>query len=465
MRQLRALLIDSLRETLDRKLFLLVIVLTSLPILFCASLEFLQVPLEQNLPELATRLNRFNFYGVRGSPGRHPPEAHVTVENVYPVPATDEWPADVHGGHVIAMAFGEPRELDKLVAYVNRMKTFIFSRRPPPKAGEEEPAATPEQKMAFMDEQFKHFGFNHVFVKHVEAQGAPSAEPADGAPSAEPADGAKPAVLDRFLIAVRTDYPLEIRGAHRLSLLFGLFPNVYLRDISIAEFTIRLQQGLAQIFSGLVVMVVALLVTAGFVPDMLRRGTLDLLLARPLGRVRLLLSKYVGGLWFISIFATFLISGSWIALSIRSGYWNPWFLFSIVTVLATFAVLSSVSVLVGVVTRSPGAAAMIAIGVWAVSGVVVGLHHTIQTMLYGTEVPDLLKRIFEWGYVILPKTTDLTHLNTYALSRSYLSPEAFVRTFGRELPPVDWVFSLGTTAAFTAVMLGLAAWVFRRKDY
>jgi hypothetical protein len=64
-----------------------------------------------------------------------------------------------------------------------------------------------------------------------------------------------------------------------------------------------------------------------------------------------------------------------------------------------------------------------------------------------------------------PKTSDLTSLNDYFLSRSHLSEAAYQRAFAGQIPKVDWLWSLGTTAAFTAAMLALAIWLFRRRDY
>jgi hypothetical protein len=134
-------------------------------------------------------------------------------------------------------------------------------------------------------------------------------------------------------------------------------------------------------------------------------------------------------------------------------------------VVLTFAVLYAVSVLAGVLTRSPGFSAMIALGVWGASSAIVNLHNTIRAALFGTEAPDWVVKLFDFCYTVLPKTTDLKLLGRYALSHSYLSPDMYARTFGRDLPNVDWAFSLGTTAAFTAAMLILAAWRFRRADF
>jgi ABC-type transport system involved in multi-copper enzyme maturation permease subunit len=439
VRQFLAVMADSLREARARKELWLVLLLASLPILLCASISFRREPMEKTLESLAGKINRLpRGPGRRGGGPRL--DLHVAIKGIEPAGRGEEWPPEIRGGHVLDLAFTEPGQLAQLV---DRFRDLVLGggRAAPPAAPETRPPPTETEKDDFLKERFTTFGFNRVCVRP------------------HPAGG------ERYLVGVRSDYVHEIRGAHSFSLLFGLFPEIPLLNVSVAEFTLRLERGLFEVFAGIVVMAVALLATSGFVPNLLQKGTLDLVLARPIGRTRLLLYKYAGGLWFVAVFTTYLILGAWLALGLRIGYWNPWFLLSIGTVIATFAVLYSVSVLAGVVTRSAGLAGMIALGVWGLSGLIVNLHQQLRLMLYGAELPQWLLSTLDVSYTVLPKTTHLALLSTYALSHSYLSPGMYTRTFGRELEHVDWTFSLGTTAAFTAVMLALAVWRFRRTDY
>ena len=112
------------------------------------------------------------------------------------------------------------------------------------------------------------------------------------------------------------------------------------------------------------------------------------MLARPVSRPVLLVAKYFGGLWFVLVVATFLVVGCWAAFALRMGYSNPWFLASIVTITLQFAVLHAVSVLMGVLTRSSGVAALVTLGVWMVSGLVVNARHAMPML--GDEAPSSL---------------------------------------------------------------------------
>ena len=196
---------------------------------------------------------------------------------------------------------------------------------------------------------------------------------------------------------------------------------------------------------------------------MLQKGTLDLVLARPIGRAKLLLAKYLGGCWFVFLMASVLISGAWLAFALRLGYWSPWFLLTVLVVTAQFAVPYSVAVLVGVWSRSSGVSALAAIAIWMISGAIVEWRTVVKTGVF--QQADWLNNSLEVIYTILPKTADVSALNQRLLARAYLSPEALQRVGLTKLPHVDPWFSFGTTAAFVAVVLGLACWMFRRRDF
>ncbi|MBN1420222.1 MAG: ABC transporter permease subunit [Planctomycetes bacterium] len=443
MRQLLAVMKDSLRQAMDRKAFIVLFVLAIFPILFSFSVSFEPLPLAPRIAEVAGNLRHFDYQAgfSRVSTDRG---AEISVGEVRTIGDESDLPDSFRGGHVFDLTFSRVEDLDGLVREWARVKERIARKgRGKPEAEEKEQPAepvAPERRIAFLEERFQSQGFNRV-----------RAVPDPDTPG-------------RFRVALRADRPEEVRGAHALRLVFGQI-GVPLKGVSAAEIILQIQLGFAEFLAGFVVMIVALSATSSFVPGMLEKGTLDLALARPIGRARLLLFKYIGGLWFIALFAVFLIGGCWLGFTVRTHLTTPWFLFSAVTLMATFAVLYSVSVLAGVLTRSSGLSALAAIGVWWVSSIIVDLRHQLRMFFTGADPPRALERAFDIAYAILPKTKDLGHLNTFALSRAQLSPDAFARTVGEVLPRIDWVYSLGTTAAFTAAMLALACWRFSRKDY
>jgi ABC-type transport system involved in multi-copper enzyme maturation permease subunit len=85
---------------------------------------------------------------------------------------------------------------------------------------------------------------------------------------------------------------------------------------------------------------------------MLQKGTIDLLLVKPIGRPMLLTYKFVGGLTFMFLNTVFVIAGIWLILGFRTGLWVPTFLLAIPVLTFQFAIFYCVSVLFGVLTRS-----------------------------------------------------------------------------------------------------------------
>jgi ABC-type transport system involved in multi-copper enzyme maturation permease subunit len=156
----------------------------------------------------------------------------------------------------------------------------------------------------------------------------------------------------------------ELRNARQVGLLFGLV-TYDLGGFSLGQFMFKVVlKPLIMYIAGLGGMIVALIVTAGFVPNMLHKGTVDLLLVKPISRVMLLCYKYLGGLLFVFFNALVLIGGTWIAFGFSTGNWSLWYLASVPVLTFYFAILYSLSVLLGVLTRGPLVPILVTIAVW-----------------------------------------------------------------------------------------------------
>lgn len=67
----------------------------------------------------------------------------------------------------------------------------------------------------------------------------------------------------------------------------------------------------------------SLISTASFIPSMLEKGTIDLLISKPISRPMILISKYLGAVLFVFLSMVFLMGSIWLILSLKSGYWGP----------------------------------------------------------------------------------------------------------------------------------------------
>ena len=111
-------------------------------------------------------------------------------------------------------------------------------------------------------------------------------------------------------------------------------------------------------------MVLALISTASIFPELMAGGSIDLYLSRPIGRFRLFLTKYVGGLLFVLLQVTVFAAGCYLVFGLRAGQWRP-NLFLIVPLAGLlFSYLFAVCVLVGVLTRSTLAAILVTCVFW-----------------------------------------------------------------------------------------------------
>ena len=98
--------------------------------------------------------------------------------------------------------------------------------------------------------------------------------------------------------------------------------------------------------------ILALISTAGIFPDFLSAGAIDLVLHKPIGRLRIFLTKYAGGLLFVALQVTVFSTAAFLIVGLRAGAWEPAFFLSIPLVVAFFSFLFCVSVLIGTLTRS-----------------------------------------------------------------------------------------------------------------
>jgi hypothetical protein len=126
------------------------------------------------------------------------------------------------------------------------------------------------------------------------------------------------------------------------------------------------------LFSGLIVgvwaekaaMVLALISTASIFPELMAGGAIDLYLSKPIGRLRLFVTKYLGGLLFVVLQVTVFTVGCYVVFGLRAGQWRTSLFLLIPLATLLFTYLFAVCVLVGVITRSTMAAILVTCLFW-----------------------------------------------------------------------------------------------------
>lgn len=108
----------------------------------------------------------------------------------------------------------------------------------------------------------------------------------------------------------------------------------------------------------------ALVSTAGLIPELISDGSVDLYLSRPVGRVRLFLTRYVTGLLFVAMQALCFSIAAIGVFWIRAGVFLPGLLWAVVYVTMFFSFLYCISALVGLLTGSGITAILLTALVW-----------------------------------------------------------------------------------------------------
>ena len=311
-------------------------------------------------------------------------------------------------------------------------------------------------------------------------------------------------------------------GDKGMSLFFGLWniDNPYLTaDSPLSKVLYR------SIFSSFVVgvwlawiaTILALVSTASIFPDFVAGGSIDLVLCRPIRRVTLFFMKYAASLLFVASQVTIVCVGAFLCMGLRLGDWD-WRLFAAIPiVLLFFSYLFSICVLIGVWTRSTLAALLLTMLAWfgfystnqaeAILGTIQAqMTIDLEKMAQGgeagasnpaevAETQKLVDSLDRWRKRVrliktpLPKT-DLTiaQLDKLLLRDSDINlMDIFTGGFrqerdGRYVPDRNdeneatmrmieqytnrspW-YVIGTSLGFEAVVLGLACFIFVRRDY
>jgi ABC-type transport system involved in multi-copper enzyme maturation permease subunit len=272
----------------------------------------------------------------------------------------------------------------------------------------------------------------------------------------------------RFIVEARARPESYRTWPTRMTLFYGAWTLPV--EIPVAQVVHGIEEF---VFGGVgagVTMIISIIVTAFFIPNMMRKGALDLLLSKPIHRTTLLVYKFIGGLTFMFLVTTFIVVGVWLVLGLRSGLWSPVFLLGIFTLTYQFALFYSLSVLAGVLTRSPIVSILVAVAFWGFL-VLAGYGYNMYTMIEkalppGSEVPPAVSASVEAAHFILPHHKDLDVLMSMLIAED-LMPESDpnIKQYRGLFEKISWPETLGVTTTWMALFLGLACLRFSTKDY
>jgi len=187
----------------------------------------------------------------------------------------------------------------------------------------------------------------------------------------------------------------------------------------------------------------ALFASSSLFSDLQAPGRVELLLSKPVSRGQVVAGHVIGVWAAIAVLTLYLMGGTWLIMSLKSGVWNLRFLLSIGIVIGMFAVMYAAVMLMGVWTESTALALIVAYGLIFISMVLAG----------GSEIGPLLgpigKPVF-WGlYHALPNFTEVT---------------AIVTSLAKDQAVSSW-YPLVSSLLFGGVIYGVTGYLFARRDF
>jgi len=250
-----------------------------------------------------------------------------------------------------------------------------------------------------------------------------------------------------FAAAVNLDI---VNGTLAGAKLFGKEVQMSGNEISIEKLVLGFESGFSAVLYFLCTFL-AIFATAHLVPRMQEKGTIDLYLARPVLRVKLLLSRYVAGLVLAGSNIVYLIGSIWLIVIWKTHVVHPRFLLGGALILFVIATLLAFAFVVGVITSSTAVSIMTSYGLFFFAIMLAG-HERIAAAVSKEWQAWLINTL----YWIVPKTAEIGEAVV-----AYVSGNRVPEQVAAALSPMPFL----TTAAFGIVCLILASWLFQRKEF
>ncbi|MEW6412359.1 MAG: hypothetical protein AB1483_07785 [Candidatus Zixiibacteriota bacterium] len=193
-----------------------------------------------------------------------------------------------------------------------------------------------------------------------------------------------------------------------------------------------------------ILVVLAVLATAGLIPSMLIRGRADFYLSKPISRTSLLVNKFFGILVAYSVVVVVCGLAGNLVMYLVHGIYSDNIIYVYLLNLVSLFIWLSITTFAGILFGSGSMAVMTAVLVWF-------LQYLLQYRDFVNQFVEsrFVIRLMDIFYYILPKTSELSDLTIDVAVGSRVA---------------SWL-PLYTSLAFGAAALIAAIFVFNRRDY
>lgn len=189
-------------------------------------------------------------------------------------------------------------------------------------------------------------------------------------------------------------------------------------------------------------------VTTGFVTSIMEKGTIDLLLSKPVPRWQYIVGRYLGSVLIIAVEVAYMVIGLWFVAGVSIGSWSGGFLASIPLVTLAFSTVFALVTLIGVLTRSSWFALIIGLVLYLIGSVALPIFVFVSRLLTGDEATGVLGFVGKVFHYALPQSNDLGATMTKVILER---PTGFS--------------SVLIALVLIGCYLGLATWAFAKKEF
>ena len=239
-------------------------------------------------------------------------------------------------------------------------------------------------------------------------------------------------------------------------LVFALISGLISSDSVSGGFTVTSSTGFDNSISGGIKMFliyplyagglfISIFSVAGFIPSLLEKGNIDLILSKPVSRAQVILGKFFGGTAMVFINLFYAIFMLWVLIGLKFDVWELEFLLTSVSITLAFASIYSLIIFIGIVTRSTMLSMVISYLIFFVFSPLLSSRETIFAFVGD----GLMKIIFEILYYLVPQTSDLSAITTsFALGSPIENPAVLL-----------------STILYIILILYSSIFIFSKKDY
>ena len=241
-------------------------------------------------------------------------------------------------------------------------------------------------------------------------------------------------------------------------------------------------------------LVLALISVSSVFPDFLQKGSIDVAVSKPISRVALFLTKYLGCLLFVAIQVTVFCLICYIAQGARLGHWGLQIFWAVPLLVFAFSLIFCIPVLTAIRSNSTIFALLMALVMWGLSSAVYYIESGVFQATYSLnklgevmseeetlQVSDGPYNVAKTIAMPFPKTQKIT----YMIKDKVLVEGVNMSEYGGVLdlllggsgPKLNegmmtavrnrhsMTYIIGSSLLFNLAILSLACWSFVRKDF